>query len=157
MQSGMTVSNINKYVTGPTQVQIHGMIEVFSDPKNRIDNVDKVSHLGLLETMVDYAQADDFDSRMQEIQGHVGRIFDAMGATLTEKPSLSWRADHAACTLRMSINPANGVTDSNLHVHGTDNLFVCSNAVFPNIGAVNPTLTLTALALRLGEHLNQNS
>jgi choline dehydrogenase-like flavoprotein len=78
-----------------------------------------------------------------------------MGAKLTGAPTISWRADHAACTCRMSDDPRQGVTDRNLRVHGVDNLYVCSNAVFPNIGSVNPTLTLTALALRLGEHLNE--
>ena len=38
-------------------------------------------------------------------------------------------------------------------VHGVDNLFVISNGVFPNLGSVNPTLTLTALAYRLGDYL----
>jgi choline dehydrogenase-like flavoprotein len=54
----------------------------------------------------------------------------------------------------MSADAASGVVDADLMVHGTDNLFVCSNAVFPSLGAINPTLTLTALALRLGDHLN---
>ena len=36
MQSGMTLVNLNQYVTGATQVQIHGMIEAFGDPKNRV-------------------------------------------------------------------------------------------------------------------------
>jgi choline dehydrogenase-like flavoprotein len=42
------------------------------------------------------------------------------------------------------------VTNADLAVHGIDNLFVCSNAVLPNSAAVNPTLTLASLALRLG-------
>jgi choline dehydrogenase-like flavoprotein len=45
------------------------------------------------------------------------------------------------------------VVNGNLQVHGMENLFVCSNAVFPNLGAVNPTLTLTALAIRLAAFL----
>ena len=45
------------------------------------------------------------------------------------------------------------MTNADLAVHGIDNLFVCSNAVLPNAAAVNPTLTLAALALRLGSHL----
>ena len=64
-------------------------------------------------------------------------------------------ASRSRCsTCRMSLDPSHGVVDKYLCVHGTDNLFVCSNAVFPSIGAINPTLTLTALALRLGDHLN---
>ncbi|WJI44557.1 GMC family oxidoreductase [Mesorhizobium sp. C120A] len=54
----------------------------------------------------------------------------------------------------MSSREQDGVVDADLRVHGIDNLYVISNAVFPNIGAINPTLTLTALAIRLGDHLN---
>jgi choline dehydrogenase-like flavoprotein len=53
----------------------------------------------------------------------------------------------------MGATPEEGVTDANLRVHGTDNLYVCSNAVFPTGSAVNPTLTLTAVSLRLADHL----
>ena len=35
-----------------------------------------------------------------------------------------------------------------------ENLYVLSNAVFPSVGAVNPTLTLVALAFRLADHLD---
>jgi choline dehydrogenase-like flavoprotein len=44
-----------------------------------------------------------------------------------------------------------------MKVFGTDNLYVCSNAAFPTCAAVNPTLTLTAMTLRLGDHLNGNA
>jgi choline dehydrogenase-like flavoprotein len=53
----------------------------------------------------------------------------------------------------MSDDPKEGVVDSNLKVHGTENVYVCSNASFSSLGAVNPTLTLTALSLRLAKHL----
>ena len=79
-----------------------------------------------------------------------------MGGTYeAENPSVnSWRCDHAASTCRMSKDPKDGVVDGDLRVHGTDNLYVCSNAVYPNLGAINPTDTVTALAFRLGDHLN---
>lgn len=60
---------------------------------------------------------------------------------------------HATGTCRMSLTPETGVVDANLLVHGTDNLFVCSNAAMPTGAAVNPTLTLTSLSMRLGDHL----
>ena len=60
---------------------------------------------------------------------------------------------HAASTCRMSSSDADGVVNPNLQVHGTDNLYVCSNAVFPSIAAANPTLTVSALAVRLAEHI----
>jgi choline dehydrogenase-like flavoprotein len=91
---------------------------------------------------------------MDAIKAEVRKIYAAMNADLSADASVSWRADHAASTCRMSADAATGVVDPNLRVHGIDNLFVCSNAVFPSLGAINPTLTLTALALRLGDHLN---
>ena len=53
----------------------------------------------------------------------------------------------------MSPDETSGVVGADLRVHGVDNLFVISNGVFPNLGSVNPTLTLTALAYRLGDYL----
>jgi choline dehydrogenase-like flavoprotein len=38
-------------------------------------------------------------------------------------------------------------------VFGTDNLYVCSNAAHPTCAAVNPTLTLVAVTLKLTDHL----
>lgn len=157
MQAGVSRAELDRYVSGPSQIELHGMVEIFSEPSNRITNLDKINHMGMQETMVDFSQAAGFDPRMQEIQGHVQRIFEAMNATLAGKPTISWRADHAGCTLRMSDDETEGVTDRHMRVHGVGNLYVCSNAAFPSIGAVNPTLTLTALALRLGDYLNSNA
>jgi choline dehydrogenase-like flavoprotein len=56
-------------------------------------------------------------------------------------------------TARMHEDPKQGVVDANCKVHGLANLFVAGAAVYPTGGAVNPTLTLVALALRLSDHL----
>jgi choline dehydrogenase-like flavoprotein len=45
------------------------------------------------------------------------------------------------------------VVDERLKVMGYDNLFVCGSSVFPRGGAANPTFTIVALALRLGDYL----
>jgi len=42
-------------------------------------------------------------------------------------------------------------------VHGLANLYVGGAAVHPTAGAVNPTLTLVALTLRLADHLTTNN
>ena len=153
MHSGMMRDGLNSYVSGPNQVQLHGMIEVFGELHNRVTNFPSRNHLGMFETSVDFTKDSNFDIRMGQIQEHVDKIFQNMGAQIVGKPSISWRADHAASVCRMSNDPASGVLDKNLQVFGLDNLFVCSNAAFSSIGAVNPTLTLTALAIRLGDDL----
>lgn len=60
---------------------------------------------------------------------------------------------HQMGTTRMSTNPKDGVVDADLKVHGLKNLHIAGASVFSTGGGVNPTLTLTCLALRLGEHL----
>ena len=60
---------------------------------------------------------------------------------------------HHMGTTRMSADPKQGVVDANCRVHGLANLYIGGAAVYPTAGAVNPTLTLVALSLRLADHL----
>jgi choline dehydrogenase-like flavoprotein len=53
----------------------------------------------------------------------------------------------------MSTSRMDGVVDEHCRVHGVENLYVAGSSVFPTSGIANPTLTLVALALRMGDHL----
>jgi len=57
--------------------------------------------------------------------------------------------------LRMSASPRQGVVDANCKLHDSPNLYVAGSSVFPTGGWANPTITIMALALRLGAHLRQ--
>jgi choline dehydrogenase-like flavoprotein len=154
MKQGMSPAGIQTAVKGPSKVQLQGIIEVFSAHNNRIMPYDKTNRLGLQQTIVDFTQDAGFDERMAYVKSVADRIFASMNATGNTMLNTSWRADHAACTTRMSATPDVGVVDSNLKIHGVDNIYICSNSSFASLGSVNPTLTLTALSLRLGNHLN---
>jgi choline dehydrogenase-like flavoprotein len=60
---------------------------------------------------------------------------------------------HQAGTLRFGDDPAVSVLDTNCKAHEIDNLYVADASFFPSIGAVNPTLTIIANALRVGDHI----
>ncbi len=60
---------------------------------------------------------------------------------------------HHMGTTRMNDSPLHGVVDRNCRVHGMTNLYVAGSSVFPTAGANFPTITLSALALRLSVHL----
>src|SRR2546423_13744593 len=64
---------------------------------------------------------------------------------------------HHMGTTRMSADPKQGVVDANCKVHGLANLFIGGAAVYATAGAVNPTLTLVALSLRLADPLKTSS
>ena len=56
-------------------------------------------------------------------------------------------------TCRMGRDRSTSVVDEQLKVHGTQNLYVAGSAPFVTCGANGPTLLLTALSLRLADHL----
>jgi choline dehydrogenase-like flavoprotein len=64
----------------------------------------------------------------------------------------SWH--HMGAT-RMADDPRRGVVDRNCRVHGIRNLYIGGSSVFASVGYVNPTYTITQLALRLGDHLGR--
>ncbi len=62
---------------------------------------------------------------------------------------------HQAGTCRFGKDPQTSVLDTNCKAHDLDNLYVVDASFFPSIGAVNPSLTVIANALRVGDHLLQ--
>jgi choline dehydrogenase-like flavoprotein len=62
---------------------------------------------------------------------------------------------HQAGTVRFGSDPATSALDVDCKAHQLDNLYVVDSSFFPSIGAVNPTLTIIANALRVGQHLTE--
>jgi choline dehydrogenase-like flavoprotein len=60
---------------------------------------------------------------------------------------------HQAGTCRFGDDPATSVLDRDCKAHELDNLYVVDTSCFVSIGAVNPSLTAIANALRVGDHL----
>jgi choline dehydrogenase-like flavoprotein len=60
---------------------------------------------------------------------------------------------HQAGTMRFGPDPETSVLDLNCKAHELDNLYAVDAGFFPSIGAVNPTLTIIANALRVADHL----
>jgi choline dehydrogenase-like flavoprotein len=60
---------------------------------------------------------------------------------------------HHMGTTRMHSDEKKGVVDADCKVHGFGNLYIAGSSVFPTAGANFPTITITALALRLAEHV----
>ena len=55
----------------------------------------------------------------------------------------------------MGVNISESVVDKNCKVHKTQNLFIAGSSVFPSAGHAYPTLTITQLSLRLGDHISK--
>ncbi|SDF18091.1 GMC oxidoreductase [Limimaricola pyoseonensis] len=60
---------------------------------------------------------------------------------------------HQTCCFRMGRDAGDSVTDAAGRPHGLDGLYLTGSGLFPGPGAVPPTLSIVALALRLAAEL----
>jgi choline dehydrogenase-like flavoprotein len=80
-------------------------------------------------------------------------ILTRVGATHIYESDLAWSRHHQG-TCRMGADPKTSVVDKNLKVHDCPNLYLCGAEVFVTGGAMQPVLTIAALAHRLADHLD---
>jgi len=62
---------------------------------------------------------------------------------------------HAVGTVRMGNDPKTSALDPNCQFRGTENLWVVDGSFMPTSAAINPSLTIAANALRVGEIISK--
>jgi choline dehydrogenase-like flavoprotein len=144
------------------QIPLNCTAEQFPNPASRISLGDDVDALGLPKVIVDWQLTQEDHRGIVTAQRLLGDElkrsgFGRLKSTISDSPG-EWPVDlrgdqHHMGTTRMHRDPRKGVVDENCRVHGTENLFVASSAVFPTGGTFNPTLTILALAVRLADHV----
>jgi choline dehydrogenase-like flavoprotein len=63
---------------------------------------------------------------------------------------------HAVGTVRMGKDPTTSALDEFCRFRGVDNLYVVDGSFMPTSAGLNPSLTISANALRVGEHIAQH-
>lgn len=114
-----------------------GGIHLALDEKNNTAGLKRLQHK--LEKMLGHLGMHEHRLLSHSIYLHKGM---PIGATA-----------HQAGTVRFGTEPAASALDVNCKAHDLDNLYVVDTSFFPSIGAVNPSLTAIANALRVGDHL----
>jgi|TARA_A100001391_G_scaffold31836_3_gene17000 choline dehydrogenase-like flavoprotein len=130
------------------------------DPDSRVTLNDDVDALGLRRIDLDWRVSEQDMLSLRRTHELIGRAFGSAGLGrvqlgIENPPSLDnvYTGYHHMGTTRMHDDPRQGVVDANCRVHSVDNLFVAGSSVFTTGGMANPTLTITALAIRLADHL----
>jgi choline dehydrogenase-like flavoprotein len=156
MQWGKSRKEIDDIAIGPRSLGLSAFIEEAGSYSNRIEIAPGKPDAFLRAPMrITFNRPPEFDKNAAMRLDEMKAFFAKIPAYKTLKPAVEDAAGfHASGTCRMAETPDQGVTDGDLRVHGMENLYVLSNAVFPSVGAVNPTLTLVALAFRLADHLD---
>ncbi|MET9408611.1 GMC family oxidoreductase [Streptomyces sp. NPDC002935] len=114
-----------------------GDIHLALDEKNNIAGLRRLRHK--LQGMLGHLGMREHHLLSHSIYLHKGM---PIGATA-----------HQAGTVRFGNDPADSALDINCKAHDLDNLYVVDTSFFPSIGAVNPSLTAIANALRVGDHI----
>ncbi len=163
---GIAMAGVRKLAGRPVvpadRVEMVGYFEQAPDRASRITLSDRRDALGLRKAQVDWRlNQQDLDNIRatsllvgRDVAAEYGCRFEP-AAWLREPgqpPPVQATAHHMGTT-RMSDAPADGVVDRQCRVHGIDNLYVAGSSVFPTGGWSFPTLTITALAIRLADEL----
>lgn len=128
--------------------------EDLPDPNNRI-TVDKEGKITLSYTPNNQVPKQKLYEKLKSMLNHLGMRQDFLlprNAYLKSEIPIAGVA-HQAGTCRFGKDPKTSVLDTNCKAHELDNLYVVDTSFFPSIGAVNPSLTAMANALRVGDHL----
>jgi choline dehydrogenase-like flavoprotein len=127
--------------------------EDLPSPDNRV-TLSKDGSIQVNYQRTNYTAYEKLKTKLKEIFERIGRIDP-------EYKDIEWRGydldvsgmSHQNGTLRMGIDPASSVVDTNCRAHEVNNLYVADASFFPSCGAFNPALTIAANALRVGDHI----
>ena len=138
-------------------------VEQRPNRNNRIALSRDIDAFGVPKAQLDWRWSDEDAHAVARAQDALADGLAAGGAGRFEvqrvdgKPVLySASARHFMGSTRMSTDPRRGVVDPDCRVHGLANLFIASSSVFPTGGYANPTLSIVALGLRLGDYLRHH-
>ncbi len=139
--------------------------EQIPNPDSRITLSDDLDRFGIPRLRIDYRFTDtdvdaiirahdllDRELRRQGCGELVYSTEDHASVIRSHKATLG----HHIGTTRMAADPANGVVNPDCQVYGISNLYISSSSVFPTCSQANPTLTIVAMAIRLGDYIKAN-
>ena len=147
------------------RVYLAALCEMAPDPNSRISLSEVRDQLGMRRARIDWRPGElerrTASEYVRTVASELQRLgigtYDLRQAAFLddEKGWVNKAGDnnHHMGTTRMHESDKLGVVDSNCQVHGIDNLYIGSSAVFPSSGSSYPTLTILALCIRVADRL----
>lgn len=159
MIEGKSRDEIDQILLGSREQELQAFMEETGQFNNRITLAKGKNRFGLPKMHINFDRTKEAAENGENWLKLMEKIMLDMGYTIIPEKRVIQDpgGHHATGTCRMGKTDKDGVTDKDMRVHGTENLYVCSNAAFPSGAAINPTLTLAAMAFRLAEKLTENT
>jgi choline dehydrogenase-like flavoprotein len=133
------------------QVGLKMVGEMLPDENNRVTLADEKDQYGLRVARITYSWGDNDKALIQHALDRMQASLEAVGATDIFRQEDD--TNHLAGTARMGDDPAHSVVNSDCRTWDIPNLWICDGSVFPTTGGVNPSLTITSLALRTADRI----
>lgn len=125
-------------------------------PENRVRPSRSLDKYGVAQVDVDFQVPPKALQQMDAMTSWGNKVLRRASATIIRKTTDNTGTGiHYAGTTAMSDDPAKGVVDANLRSHEIENLYICDGGVIPHLPDKHLTLTIMALAYRLGDHLSE--
>jgi choline dehydrogenase-like flavoprotein len=119
--------------------------EVLPNAENRVTLADERDDNGVPVARVTFSYGDNDRAIVEAERELAEQVMDAAGAT---RILTSDGTHHLLGTCRMGTDPTTSVVGPDCRSHDVPNLWICDGSVFPTGGAVNPSLTIEAIATR---------
>ncbi len=133
------------------QVGLKMVGEMLPNEANQVTLADEVDQYGLRIPRITYAWGENDKALIQHALGQMQTSLEAVGARDIFRQEDD--TNHLAGTARMGFDAETSVVDSDCRSWDIPNLWVCDGSVFPTTGGVNPSLTISAIAMRTAERI----
>ncbi|MCO5317482.1 MAG: GMC family oxidoreductase [Microthrixaceae bacterium] len=158
-----SVASVMEALSGgrPTTCALGVRAEPEPNPESRVTLGDDTDALGMPRIRLHRRLTEGDHRRLRRSVEVMASQLGAAGAGWTRVEEILDGTDepllygwHHMGTTRMGRDSADSVVNPDCRVHEVENLWIAGSSVFPSAGYANPTLTIVALALRLGEHIS---
>jgi choline dehydrogenase-like flavoprotein len=126
--------------------------EIEPQEQNRVDVADEEDQYGLKIPRVTFSYSENDKKLHRHAQAFMSDLLSAAGGYDL------WQEDATAHLMggcRMGHSPEDSVTNADGRTWDIPNLWICDGSLMPTGGGVNPSLTIQALACRIGDRITE--